>query len=347
MKISLDQLDSVIELCHKGKKNLLIEGPTGCGKTEKIKQFCEKNGLKLYSVRAADSEASDFKGLPVEENGKMNFLRPMNLPSFDEKNTVLFLDEINRARNDVMNCIMELTDSNKKTGIHQLPADCWIVAAMNPDSEEYQVNQLDAALDNRFPARMTVDYDRSALLSYAVSKNWHQNVIRFVTATKDIFHANALTDSRKVTSRGLESLSDFEHIGFADKRLHLAIADSCLGTSLAHQYIAFVYETQAITWAEMLTDSKNGLKKIKEMARPEAYRADLLSQTNDDICESMTKSEGLSKKDLSVLENYVSTIGADLAVGLVQKLITVNGKLLETLQSSEKIVSICGGIAKT
>ena len=66
----------------------------------------------------------------------------------DDKPIVLFLDELNRARPEILQTVMDLTLNRKLAG-KALPKGSRIIAAVN-DGEEYQLTDLDPALVSRF-----------------------------------------------------------------------------------------------------------------------------------------------------------------------------------------------------
>jgi MoxR-like ATPase len=61
---------------------------------------------------------------------------------------VLFLDELNRARPEILQTIMDLT-LNKILAGKKLPSGSQIISAVN-EGEEYQLTDLDPALISRF-----------------------------------------------------------------------------------------------------------------------------------------------------------------------------------------------------
>jgi hypothetical protein len=95
------------------------------------------------------SDPGDLIGLPNkdEKTGKTEFMPPYWFP-VDGKPIVLFLDELNRARPEVLQTIMDLALNRKLAGKH-LPEGSRIIAAVN-EGEEYQPTDLDPALVSRF-----------------------------------------------------------------------------------------------------------------------------------------------------------------------------------------------------
>ena len=77
------------------------------------------------------SDPGDLIGLPYknEKTGNTEFMPPYWFPT-DGKPIVLFLDELNRARPEVLQTIMDLA-LNKKLAGKQLPEGSRIISAVN------------------------------------------------------------------------------------------------------------------------------------------------------------------------------------------------------------------------
>jgi hypothetical protein len=82
-----------------------------------------------------------------EKTGHSEFLPPYWWP-LDNKPVVLFLDELNRARPEILQSIMDLT-LNKTLAGKKLPTGSIIISAVN-EGDEYQLTDLDPALVSRF-----------------------------------------------------------------------------------------------------------------------------------------------------------------------------------------------------
>lgn len=156
---------------------ILLVAPHGVGKSETIRDTMVAQGYRivpLFLGQAAD--AGDIIGLPTKRtvhvpeqkikfshNGKetidvipahdeevTDFAPPKWWPlSMDEK-VVIFLDEINRGKPEIMQCVMDMVLNRRLNGRY-LPPNTRIIAAMNPlDDGYYQVEELDPALMDRF-----------------------------------------------------------------------------------------------------------------------------------------------------------------------------------------------------
>ena len=139
-------------------QNIMLVGRHGIGKSEILSKFYESQGCKLVTLFLGQmSDPGDLIGLPTQSaqsNGadgnevmRTNFVPPYWFPA-DNQPIVLFLDELNRARPEILQTIMDLALNRKLAG-RQLPMGSRVIAAIN-EGDEYQLTQLDPALVSRF-----------------------------------------------------------------------------------------------------------------------------------------------------------------------------------------------------
>ena len=123
------------------------------------------------------SDPGDLIGLPNkdEKTGKTEFMPPYWFP-IDNKPIVLFLDELNRARPEVLQTIMDLALNRKLAGKNLLKevSD----AAVN-EGEEYQLTDLDPALVSRFNI-FRFEPSVEEWILWAQKKNVDSRVISFI-----------------------------------------------------------------------------------------------------------------------------------------------------------------------
>ena len=95
------------------------------------------------------SDPGDLIGIPNrnESTGKTEFMPPWWFP-LDGTPIVLFLDELNRARPEVLQTIMDLALNRTLAG-RSLPEGSRIISAVNA-GDQYQLTDLDPALVSRF-----------------------------------------------------------------------------------------------------------------------------------------------------------------------------------------------------
>lgn len=149
VKINITQLKYMLDNIP-ADQNIMLAGRHGIGKSEILTEYFSKTGMSVIPLFLGQmSDPGDLIGLPNkdEKTGKTEFMPPYWFP-VDGKPIVLFLDELNRARPEVLQTIMDLALNRKLAGKH-LPEGSRIIAAVN-EGEEYQLTDLDPALVSRF-----------------------------------------------------------------------------------------------------------------------------------------------------------------------------------------------------
>ena len=149
MKINSTQLKFILNNTP-ASQNIMLVGKHGIGKSRILEDFFAERGEKVVTLFLGQmSDPGDLIGLPHldEATGRTEFMLPYWFP-VDEKPVVLFLDELNRARPEVLQTVMDLTLNRKLAG-KSLPEGSRIISAVNGGSE-YQLTDLDPALVSRF-----------------------------------------------------------------------------------------------------------------------------------------------------------------------------------------------------
>lgn len=128
----------------------MLVGRHGIGKSEIISEHFRQRGMNVVAFFLGQmSDPGDLIGLlhKDESTGRSEFLPPYWWPADDEP-IVLFLDELNRARPEILQSVMELA-LNKTLAGKRLPEGSVIISAVN-EGDEYQLTDLDPALVSRF-----------------------------------------------------------------------------------------------------------------------------------------------------------------------------------------------------
>ena len=160
-------------------QNIMLAGRHGIGKSEILTEYFSKSGMKVIALFLGQmSDPGDLIGLPNkdEKTGKTEFMPPYWFP-VDGKPIVLFLDELNRARPEVLQTIMDLALNRKLAG-KNLPKGSRIIAAVN-EGEEYQLTDLDPALVSRFNI-FRFEPSVEEWILWAQKKNVDSRVISFI-----------------------------------------------------------------------------------------------------------------------------------------------------------------------
>ena len=130
------------------EQNIMLSGRHGIGKSEILTAYFAEKGMKVIALFLGQmSDPGDLIGLP-DKSGEITVFRPPYWFPVDGTPIVLFLDELNRARPEVLQTIMDLALNRKLAG-RSLPEGSRVIAAVN-EGEEYQLTDLDPALVSRF-----------------------------------------------------------------------------------------------------------------------------------------------------------------------------------------------------
>ncbi|MEQ1826666.1 MAG: AAA family ATPase, partial [Pirellula sp.] len=149
IKLDATELLEVLRLTPS-EQNVMLVGRHGIGKSQIVTHFFQEQGGKVVTFFLGQmSDPGDLIGLlhKNEKTGHSEFMPPYWWP-MDNKPIVLFLDELNRARPEILQSVMDLALNRKLAG-KPLPLGSRVISAVN-EGDEYQLTDLDPALISRF-----------------------------------------------------------------------------------------------------------------------------------------------------------------------------------------------------
>jgi hypothetical protein len=149
ININITELIQVLNTTP-AEHNIMLVGNHGIGKSEILTEYYKSKGMPVVALFLGQmSDPGDLIGIPNknEKTGKTDFMPPYWFPT-DGKPIVLFLDELNRARPEILQTIMDLALNRKLAG-RMLPEGSRIISAVNK-GDQYQLTDLDPALVSRF-----------------------------------------------------------------------------------------------------------------------------------------------------------------------------------------------------
>jgi MoxR-like ATPase len=179
------RLERVLTVAYRARRAVLLEGPTGVGKSEIVRHVAQALAIETIVLDLSLLEPPDLVGLPVVRDGRTEYALPHVLPK--EGAGILLLEELNRAERYIQQPALQLLSARR---LHEyvLPAGWVCVATVNPQTAEYHVTALDKALRARF-LQVPVRADRASWLAWAQTRNLHAGVVGLVQA-----HERALDD---------------------------------------------------------------------------------------------------------------------------------------------------------
>lgn len=147
-------LTTKMSFALKNNLNVLLQGLQGCGKTQSILDFWTEQRVNFAYFNCPVIDVyEDIKGIPVNIDGKLTYLRPEHRQW--ENIECVFLDEPNRAHIKVVNSLYELIQFRQLNGV-KLPALRCVWAAMNPNNGEFTVENVDQSFYDRFHLHVNV-----------------------------------------------------------------------------------------------------------------------------------------------------------------------------------------------
>jgi MoxR-like ATPase len=169
-------------------------GPHGIGKTQAIKQFAAEGGHKEFTLALGNVEIPDILGVMDRKidqytgaTQSSTYLMPeffSDLIKFANENpdkyAILFLDELNHARKDVLSPIFQMI-TGKSIHTTKFPKNFRIIAASNPPTDDYAgvLNMRNKALLDRF-CHINVQPSHKGWLEHATSAGVHADILEFV-----------------------------------------------------------------------------------------------------------------------------------------------------------------------
>jgi hypothetical protein len=266
MAIAIDtnELLTILEVTPSWQ-NIMLAGRHGIGKSQILTRYFEEKGMPVKTLFLGQmSDPGDLLGLPNkdETTGKTTFMPPYWFP-VDGKPIVLFLDELNRARPEILQTVMDLVLNRKLAG-RALPEGSRIISACN-DGEEYQLTDLDPALVSRFNIytfRPTVE----DWLLWAERAGLDQRVISFISANPDLLDRSADTKE----DQGLEKDPDrraWEKVARLLENVpnpmpvHQKVVAGIVGIQ-ASALLFLSFRSGDLTPADVLTNFKSAKKKL-------------------------------------------------------------------------------------
>jgi hypothetical protein len=216
IKINSKELEEVLSYTPSNQ-NILLIGKHGIGKSQIISNYYKQKNLKVITLFLGQmSDPGDLIGLPDKDSnsGVTNFLPPYWFP-VDNEPIVLFLDELNRARPELLQSIMDLT-LNRTLANKKLPDNSVVISAIN-EGEEYQITELDPALVSRFNV-YNFSPTVNEWLVWASKSGIDKRIISFIEENKDYldsdeFSINNTSINKSSDRRGWHRVSEIlQHI---------------------------------------------------------------------------------------------------------------------------------------
>jgi nitric oxide reductase NorQ protein len=146
---------AIFEAAHKNQLPVLLNGPTGSGKTRLVEHMAWRLNIPLYTVACHDDlSANDLTGRYIIKGDEVEWIDGPLLMAVQEGG-LAYLDEVVEARKDVTVVIHPLTDHRrclpveKRGKIFQAPENFMLVISYNPNYQSV-LKELKPSTRQRF-----------------------------------------------------------------------------------------------------------------------------------------------------------------------------------------------------
>lgn len=277
VKINVTELKETLGLTPS-THNIMLVGKHGIGKSEILTEHFQKEGMKVVTLFLGQmSDPGDIIGLPAKIESKdakgnvtsqTDFTPPYWFP-VDGTPIVLFLDELNRARPEILQTVMDLTLNRKLAG-KALPEGSRVIAAVN-DGDEYQLTDLDPALVSRFNIyefRPSVE----EWLNWAVANRLDERVINFIQDNPTWLDGDDGSNKKQdyqgldksADRRAWKKVSDIMLQVEGIKDIHKRIIAGVVGVGAAAAFIRSVLQSNAISGKDLLLKYDKTIKTVEK-----------------------------------------------------------------------------------
>ncbi len=347
MAIRLDayELKQVLQLTP-ADQNLMIVGRHGIGKSEIIREVYQQQGLPVEAFFLGQmSDPGDLIGLlhKDEATGRSVFLPPYWWPAPDQP-VVLFLDEMNRARPEILQAVYDLALNRRLAG-KALPQGSRVVAAIN-HGDEYQLTELDPALVSRFNVYDFVPSIEDWLL-WAKERGVDERVIAFIhanpvhldapSARDDLvgFNDLAKTPDRRAWVRVARFIAAHPLL----EAIHIKAIAGMVGTAAAIALQNFVAASQQLSPEQVLRHWRKHRAEVKKMPLHE------LIQLNERLLLWLHGQAGQFKaSEVKTLQNHLLAYLKDLKAWQHNEALAHFASLLENPKYIQAMIFCSGSV---
>jgi len=300
---------------------IAMVGPSGIGKSAIEKQLSQELGIQFLDLRLATQEPSDLIGIPYREGDVTKWAKPAWFPKEGTRG-VICLEELNRAPNDVRQCIFQFI-WDRVLHTHKLPEGWTIILAMNPETDDgsYQVETLDKALVRRCSV-VIVEPSVKDFLDWGTGiGEVPAEITGFIGTHKDMLFVAENFDfpvTRTPASWG-DTLSLLLKAKAIPQDLEFEIIAGIVGKDAATAFITYMDKNyqRPVNGEEVLKD----YSAVREKIQKQVKKADEMYVTIKQIIGIAEKSnKKFTKKQMENLVEFIDDLGADTAAMLVHEL---------------------------
>lgn len=315
----------------KNRITPFLHGSQGIGKTQSVYQYCKENNLGCVVLHTATQDVGDLIGLLVKgkDEDTVHHARPEWFPT--EGNGILFLDELNRAPQDVIQAMFPLITEGRLHR-HVLPEGWRVVAAGNYQSDRFNVTDTsDAAWLSRFchidftptVEEWTVYADAKGLLDTAAFIREQPSMLELSAKDAGRLNKSFIVPDRRAWAEGIGAL---EAESSLPEDLRYELYSGLVGETAAAAFISWKAKAErSLSLPQILDGYKTQVVRDRVqtiLGDKKAMRFDLLNGPLDELLVKLEVSPGLLDKGdrLENLKRYLLDVPYELSMKVFSKM---------------------------
>jgi len=305
---------SILEkLVIKGKKQVIapfLHGKPGIGKSEIVAQLAEEMGFDFIDLRLSQLDSCDVRGIPAIDHEKKvsSWFPPEMIPfkgieRFEGTSGILFLDEINRARPDVLQSIFQLV-YDRRVGEYELLDNWYIVAAGNLGAEDgTDVLEFDSALKNRF-VYLEVEPEIDCWLTWARQNEVVPEIINYLEGDVGKLYVDFEDECTKsITPRTWTLFSDIIKQNDNKIREITELIGPSMLNGVTSTFLQFLTELESVSFKDVVERFEEIETKLDSFER---HRIHQLNGQIKDVVKANDFSKDTFENIFKYLDKYVT-----------------------------------------
>ncbi len=331
--MNLNTVKKALPFAFKARVVPCLTGIHGVGKSTAVREYCEDEDIGFIDLRLGQMEVGDLLGLPeitTDHTGhKITvFARPKWFPT--EGRGILFLDEINRAKRDVIQAVFQLV-LDRRLHDYVLPDGWHVVSAMNPNTSDYTTLDLsDKAFIDRF-CHIKITSSYNDFINYGTEKKFNKSILNFINAHPGMLRGKTEDFSLDYVTPSDRSWEQVERLtSLYDKKevpedIYNELVVGIVGLEASTAFLQWKKNAEKPVDGMMVLKSYPQVRQqILEQLSPDNYRADLINITKQgviDIIMERKDKENLSQQEYDNLVAFGNDLTNDLFVDQIRQLL--------------------------
>lgn len=347
--MNIKTLKEALPYLFKANVSAMIVGHHGVGKSQAVKQYATENNMDFVDLRLGTQDVGDLLGLAdfvtnpkTGEKEATKFMRPDWFPTDLKSKGIIFLDEINRGRRDVLQAVFQLC-LDKRLHRYVLPEGWHVVAAMNPNTGDYIVTDLsDKAFLDRF-CHIKLAPSKQEFFDYAKTQKFEQQVISFLQDQPAMLQTEleAFELDVQPSRRSWEAVDRLMKMKTPVNLLR-ELLSGLVGTAASAAFIKSLSDSdKPILGKDILENFPKVEERIKKYSESKTGgRQDMLKYTCDSLFEAIQElKKKPTKEQASNIVGFLKVIPKDLAFEACRDLY-LEDNAREIIDNSEDLLKI-------